>query len=98
MKIVCYDDKNRITKGCHHEKMITKSFAAVLSVAMLTATAGCGAPKLNGDIKSATEHTSKLNQEVYEFLAFSDTREYEFATRGLIDAPESLKSKTRAVR
>ena len=38
----------------------------------------------------ATEATQSANAEVYRLLDFADEREKEFATRGLIAAPESL--------
>jgi len=45
---------------------------------------------LNGQKKGATSATAAKNQEVYAKLDFSDTREQEFAERGLITAPDSL--------
>ena len=41
----------------------------------------------------ATDFTAKANAAVYDELDFDDKREYEFATRGLIDAPETLELK-----
>ncbi len=48
---------------------------------------------LNAEVKSATEFTAKANAAVYDELDFNDKQEYEFATRGLIDAPETLELK-----
>ena len=46
---------------------------------------------LNADEKAATEYTVQVNSAVYSLLDFTDTSEYENATRGLIDAPEALE-------
>ena len=48
---------------------------------------------LTADVKPATDFTAKANAAVYDELDFDDKREYEFATRGLIDAPETLELK-----
>lgn len=48
---------------------------------------------LNQEEKSATEYTVQVNSVVYSLLDFTDTREYENATRGLIDAPAVLELK-----
>ena len=45
---------------------------------------------LNKEEKAATEYTVEVNSAVYSLLDFTDTSEYENATRGLIDAPEVL--------
>ena len=45
---------------------------------------------LNTEAKPASSYTAQINSAVYSMLDFSDTREYENAVRGLIDAPESL--------
>ena len=44
-------------------------------------------PEPNG----ATEYTIQANQEVYAALDFDDAQELEFATRGLICAPDLLE-------
>ncbi len=41
--------------------------------------------------KPATEITAEKNREMYDILDFDDEQEEEFATRGLIDAPEELE-------
>ncbi len=48
---------------------------------------------LNREVKPATEFTAQANAAVYDELDFDDKQEYEFATRGLIDAPETLELK-----
>ena len=46
---------------------------------------------LNSERKGASQITTDINAEVYTGLDFTNTQEYEFATRGLIDAPENLE-------
>lgn len=46
---------------------------------------------LNAEEKDATEYTLQVNSAVYSLLDFTDTSEYENATRNLIDAPEVLE-------
>jgi len=46
---------------------------------------------LTAEIKDASAYTAAINSAVYSVLDFDDTREYENATRGLIDAPETLE-------
>ena len=48
---------------------------------------------LNAEVKPATAFTAQANAAVYDELDFSDKQEYAFATRGLIDAPETLELK-----
>ena len=48
---------------------------------------------LNAQTKEATECTVEVNSAVYSVLDFDDKTEYEFATKGLIDAPEELELK-----
>ncbi len=68
-----------------------KSLSALLS-ALLLAAALPAALAENTIIMGnpATEATQSANAEVYQLLDFADEREKEFATRGLIAAPESL--------
>ena len=47
--------------------------------------------ELTPEPKGATDITAQINQAVYDQLDFDDEQEYEFATRGLICAPESLE-------
>lgn len=53
--------------------------------------ASTAAPDLDAMRKGATAATAEANQAVYALLDFSDEREREFASRGLIAAPESLE-------
>ncbi len=46
---------------------------------------------LNSDVKSASEHTAKINSAIYSQLDFDNTEEAEFAAKGLIDSPETLE-------
>lgn len=48
---------------------------------------------LTKEPKSATADTAKINSAVYEQLDFQNTQESDFATKGLIDAPETLELK-----
>ena len=50
---------------------------------------------LNSEVKPATEYTARANAAVYDELDFEDKQEYEFAVRGLIDAPETLELKDK---
>ena len=50
---------------------------------------------LNCEVKPATAFTAQANAAVYDELDFSDKQEYAFATRGLIDAPETLELKDK---
>ena len=48
---------------------------------------------LTADSKKATEQTISINSAIYPLLDFEDTQEAQFATKGLIDAPEVLELK-----
>jgi len=48
---------------------------------------------LNSEPKAASGKTIEVNSAMYSLLDFEDTSEYENATRGLIDAPETLELK-----
>lgn len=48
---------------------------------------------LTKETKVATENTIKINSALYTQLDFADTQEATFATKGLIDAPETLELK-----
>ena len=69
--------------------------AMLLAVPMLfsCAMAETGGLDLNREVKLATAFTAQANAAVYDELDFSDKQEYAFATRGLIDAPETLELK-----
>ena len=63
----------------------------ILALAALTLLSGAHAESaLNAEKKPATEITAQKNAEVYQLLDFSDEQESEFASRGLIAAPETL--------
>lgn len=77
-----------------------KLLSIILVCAVLLSLAACGAQKntdmvaqlgLNAESKAATEYTVEVNSAVYSVLDFEDKTEYEFATKGLIDAPEELE-------
>ena len=67
----------------------------LLAAAMLfsCALAEASSLGLTAEVKPATEFTAQANAAVYDELDFDDKQEYEFATRGLIDAPETLELK-----
>ena len=79
--------------------------AMLLTSVLLLSCVGCaqdgrkepGAEKadlgLTAEVKPATDFTAKANAAVYDELDFDDKQEYEFAIRGLIDAPETLELK-----
>lgn len=77
--------------------MLKRLLCIVLSIMMIISLTSCGSSDikteldLNADKKDATEITAEINSAVYSMLDFSDTSEYENATRGLIDAPETLE-------
>lgn len=48
---------------------------------------------LNNSQKEATDKTAEVNRSYYSLLDFDDETEHEFATRGLIAAPETLELK-----
>ena len=69
----------------------------LLAAAMLfsCALAETSSLDLNCEVKPATEYTAQANAAVYDELDFSDKQEYASATRGLIDAPETLELKDK---
>lgn len=46
---------------------------------------------LTAETKGATQQTEEINSAVYSMLDFSNTQQAQFATKGLIDAPETLE-------
>ena len=81
-----------------------KKLALSLAVIMLFSVifCSCGESKssdlveelgLTSESKDATDKTIEVNSALYSLLDFDDTSEYDFATKGLIDAPESLEIK-----
>ncbi len=82
-------------------QIIKAVVAGVLAVCTITATLGCGKKSvnlieelgLNSNVKNATDATVKVNSAFYSLLDFENTKEAEFASKGLIDAPEVLELK-----
>ncbi len=79
-----------------------KILSIIFVSAILFSFSACGANNgsdmvaelgLNAETKAATEHTVEVNSAVYSVLDFNNKTEYEFATKGLIDAPEELELK-----
>ncbi len=79
-----------------------KILALFLSGVMLLPLAACSSSDntdmvtelgLTAETKDATEYTVEINSAFYSLLDFEDKTEYEFATKGLIDAPEELELK-----
>ncbi len=79
-----------------------KKISVLLSFILLFLLTACGSDNnvdmvselgLTAETKDATEYTVKVNSALYSTLDFEDKTEYEFATKGLIDAPESLEIK-----
>ena len=64
--------------------------AMLLSCSIVALAEGTGLG-LTAGVKPATEFTAAANAAVYDQLDFNDKQEYEFATRGLIAAPETLE-------
>jgi alkyl sulfatase BDS1-like metallo-beta-lactamase superfamily hydrolase len=72
----------------------TLMFIVILLVAFMFANStGTGLLNLNDSQKEATDKTAEINRSYYSLLDFDDETEYEFATRGLIAAPETLELK-----
>lgn len=77
--------------------MLKRLLSIALSVLMILSVTACGNTDmvnelgLNTESKDATDTTAKINSAVYSMLDFSDTSEWENATKGLIDAPDSLE-------
>ncbi len=72
-------------------KKLTAILLAVLLLASSAYAEGLTAELgLTRDVKPASAYTAEVNSAVYSLLDFTDTREYDNAVRGLIDAPETL--------
>ena len=67
------------------KRILALALAALTLCACASAQSG-----LNAEKKPATDITAQKNAQVYQLLDFSDEQEGEFASRGLIAAPESL--------
>ncbi|MBR2886404.1 MAG: MBL fold metallo-hydrolase [Clostridia bacterium] len=80
-----------------------KKLAVLLVLVMLFSLTACGTGSsdmvselgLTAVTKDATEHTVQVNSALYSILDFENKKEYECATKGLIDAPESLEIKDK---
>lgn len=73
-----------------------KIIALILSLMMLLSMTACNQDiaeelGLTADSKDASQHTIAVNSAIYSLLDFENTQEAEFASRGLIDAPEALE-------
>ncbi len=82
--------------------LMKKTISIIIVLTLLCSFAGCNSNTqtdmiaelgLYTESKDATEYTIEVNSSIYSTLDFSDKTEYEFATRGLIDAPEALEIK-----
>ncbi len=77
--------------------MMNRLLCLALCLVMVLSVTACGSTnikdelKLTKDSKDATKTTAEINSAVYSLLDFSDTSEYENATKGLIDAPNTLE-------
>ena len=74
-------------------KWVSFALSAALAFTAIAApchaeTAGLG---LNAESKPATQYTIDANQQVYQVLDFTDTREFDNAQKGFIAAPEVLE-------
>ena len=67
-----------------------KRIVALALAALMLCACASAESALNAEKKPATEITAQKNAEVYQQLDFSDEQEAEFASRGLIAAPDSL--------
>lgn len=80
-----------------------KKLAFLLVLAMLPSLTACGTGNrdmvselgLTAETKVATEYTVQVNSALYSILDFENDTEYECATKGLIDSPESLEIKDK---
>ena len=79
------------------KKLLSAPLSLLLAFSLLCGPAALAAEDiteelgLTADVKPATDYTVEINSAVYDLLDFEDTSEYENATRGLIDAPETLE-------
>lgn len=82
-------------RECAYEKKAKYGRALALAVAL--AVSGTFMTSVVGEAaegpKEASSYTIQANNEVYNKLDFNDEQEREFASRGLIAAPEKLEIK-----
>ncbi|MBQ8860752.1 MAG: MBL fold metallo-hydrolase [Ruminococcus sp.] len=77
--------------------MLKRTISVLLCIILVLSLCSCGSADikseldLNAEVKDATDITAQVNSAVYSMLDFSDTSEYENATKGLIEAPDSLE-------
>lgn len=79
----------------HKIKAKFRCFIVLLASLIMFCLVSCNGKNLNlsTEPKDASDYTVKINSAVYDLLNFDDKSEAEFATRGLIDAPEVLELK-----
>ncbi len=85
------------------KRILSAVTAGAVALGMLGSLAACNNQNtevdlvaelgLTKDVKGAAESTVQINSAMYSLLDFEDTQEAEFASRGLIDAPEVLELK-----
>ena len=81
-----------MSKGTKTGKALALAVALAVSGTLVTAVTGEAA---EGN-KPASSYTIQANKEVYNKLDFNDEQEREFASRGLLAAPERLEIKNDA--
>ena len=81
-----------MSKGTKTGKALALAVALAVSGTLVTAVTGEAA---EGN-KPASSYTVQANKEVYNKLDFNDEQEREFASRGLLAAPERLEIKNDA--
>ncbi len=78
-----------------------KALRTLLILCITGMLCGCGGKDSNllselaltAEVKEAAKATEEINSAVYSLLDFEDTKEREFAEKGLIAAPETLELK-----
>lgn len=70
--------------------LVPTMLAATLTVCASAEKSSDTAAVFNAETKPATQSTIEVNRQVYDFLNFEDTSEFENAERGFIAAPDTL--------
>ena len=70
--------------------LVPTMLAATLTVCASAEKSSDTAAVFNAETKPATQSTIEVNRQVYDFLNFEDTSEFENAERGFIAAPGTL--------
>ena len=70
--------------------LVPTMLAATLTVCASAEKSSDTAAVFNAETKPATQSTIEVNRQVYDFLNFEDTSEFENAERGFITAPDTL--------